>query len=142
MCLHALTHVSLIYVCPASLTAMEGMENADMLLEPNLEEVLQEGVNRLKERSTWKLWTWPSQPMPHVEQKEFVEAEAFRQHLVVSLVSCVSHCKLLFVACSLRHTACSQTSLRTRAVSKTHTLSQNTPPTHTLSQNTHTGANQ
>jgi len=64
---------------------MEGMENAEiLLLEPNLDEVLSEGVSRLKERSTWKLWTWPTQPTPHVEQREFVEAEAFRQYLVVS----------------------------------------------------------
>eukprot|EP00983_Pelagomonas_calceolata_P044196 1139200-Pelagomonas_calceolata.AAC.2 len=60
------------------------MESTElMLLEPNLDEVLNEGVNRLKERSTWKLWTWPTQPTPHMEQREFVEAEAFRQHLVV-----------------------------------------------------------
>lgn len=73
-------------------TASEGLEHAEVLLEPNLEEMLQEGVHRLKERSTWKLWTWPSEPTPHMEQKEFVEAEAFRQHLVVSLWSVVHIC--------------------------------------------------
>mmetsp|Transcript_9701 Transcript_9701/g.26290 ORF Transcript_9701/g.26290 Transcript_9701/m.26290 type:complete len:665 (+) Transcript_9701:145-2139(+) len=68
--------------------AIESMESTElMLLEPNLDEVLNEGVNRLKERSTWKLWTWPTQPTPHMEQREFVEAEAFRQHLVDNHIS-------------------------------------------------------
>ncbi len=53
-------------------------EQLDMIamgLEPTMEEVLEEGVNRLKARSTWKLWTWP------LDQKEFTDAEAFRQHI-------------------------------------------------------------
>lgn len=54
-------------------------EHLDMLamgMEPSLEEILDEGVARLKERSTWKLWTWTP------DGQEFTDAEAFRQHVV------------------------------------------------------------
>lgn len=45
--------------------------------ERTLEEVLDEGVDRLKNKSTWKLWTW----LP--ENDEFYEAEAFRTFVLV-----------------------------------------------------------
>ncbi|KAG1660965.1 hypothetical protein FOA52_005590 [Chlamydomonas sp. UWO 241] len=45
---------------------------ADELAEPTLEEVLDEGVRRLGERGTWKLWSWMA------ECEEFYDAEAFR----------------------------------------------------------------
>jgi hypothetical protein len=45
--------------------------------ERTLEEVLDEGVDRLKHKSTWKLWTWPP------EDDEFYEAEAFRTFVLV-----------------------------------------------------------
>jgi hypothetical protein len=41
-------------------------------LEGTIDEVLDAGVERLKERTTWKLWTWPA------EETEFTDAEAFR----------------------------------------------------------------
>ncbi|GFH10793.1 USP domain-containing protein, partial [Haematococcus lacustris] len=43
--------------------------------ETTLEDVLDEGINRLRERSSWKLWTWP------LDQSEFTDSEAFRQHI-------------------------------------------------------------
>ena len=51
---------------------MEGFE-----VEPSLEEVLDEGVRRLKEKETWKLWTWP------LDGTEFFDADAFRAHVTV-----------------------------------------------------------
>ena len=43
------------------------------LPEPlNLVEVLDEGVGRLREKSTWKVWQWP------VGGQEFFDAESFR----------------------------------------------------------------
>lgn len=48
--------------------------------ERTLEEVLDEGVGRLKHKSTWKLWSW----IP--ENDEFYEAEAFRTFVLVRLL--------------------------------------------------------
>ena len=49
-------------------------------LETSMEEVLDEGAKRLREKSTWKLWQWAA------DNTEFFEAEAFRQHVMVSLL--------------------------------------------------------
>ncbi|KIY93744.1 hypothetical protein MNEG_14218 [Monoraphidium neglectum] len=46
---------------------------ADLALEASLEEVLDEGLRRLHERGTWKLWQF--------DDKEFTDAESFRAHL-------------------------------------------------------------
>ncbi|KAK9841198.1 hypothetical protein WJX74_001758 [Apatococcus lobatus] len=44
------------------------------IAEPqNLAEVLEEGVGRLREKSTWKVWQWPA------GGQEFFDAESFRQ---------------------------------------------------------------
>ena len=56
----------------------EGMELVSMPYDRTLEEVLDEGIQRLKQRPTWKLWTWAP------ETDEFFEAEAFRTFVVVS----------------------------------------------------------
>ncbi len=53
----------------------DGMDLVAM--EPTLEEVLDEGVRRLKDKGTWKLWSW----MP--EGEEFFDAEAFRTFITV-----------------------------------------------------------
>ncbi len=64
-------------VLPALAVVDVDSEQLDMLamgLGPTLEEVLDEGIRRLRERgSTWKLWNWPG------EGKDFIDAEAFRQ---------------------------------------------------------------
>ena len=67
-------------LCHACAVAEVDGEPLDLLavgLEPTLEEVLEEGVSRLKDRTTWKLWTWP------IDQKEFLDGEAFRTHITV-----------------------------------------------------------
>ena len=53
------------------------MEIISMPMDRTLEEVLDEGVQRLKQRPTWKLWTWTP------ETEEFYEAEVFRTFVVV-----------------------------------------------------------
>jgi hypothetical protein len=56
----------------------EGLELITTGMDRTMEEVLDEGVQRLKDKSTWKLWTW----MPGNE--EFYEAEAFRAFVTVN----------------------------------------------------------
>jgi hypothetical protein len=46
-------------------------------LETSMEEVLEEGAKRLRDKTTWKVWQWPA------DNSEFFEAEAFRQHITV-----------------------------------------------------------
>ncbi len=41
-------------------------------LEPTLDDVLEEGIRRLQEKNTWKLWQWPT------GGKEFYDADTFR----------------------------------------------------------------
>lgn len=53
------------------------MDPSMLELETSMEEVLDEGVKRLQEKSTWKLWQWAA------DNTEFFEAEAFRQHVMV-----------------------------------------------------------
>ncbi|GAX74273.1 hypothetical protein CEUSTIGMA_g1722.t1 [Chlamydomonas eustigma] len=53
----------------------EGLELITTGMDRTMEEVLDEGVQRLKDKSTWKLWTW----MP--DNEEFYEAEAFRAYV-------------------------------------------------------------
>lgn len=48
-------------------TAITGIK-----LEASLEDTLEEGIKRLKEKGTWKLWKWPR------TGEEFYDAEAFR----------------------------------------------------------------
>lgn len=48
-------------------TAITGIK-----LEPSLEDILEEGIKRLKEKGTWKLWKWPR------TGEEFYDAETFR----------------------------------------------------------------
>ena len=43
-------------------------------LEPSIEELLEIGVGRLKEKSAWKLWQWLA------DDKEFLDADSFRCH--------------------------------------------------------------
>ena len=62
----------------ASVAALgEGMEIVSFGVDRTLEEVLDEGVERLQNKSTWKLWTW----VP--DNDEFYEAEAFRSFVLV-----------------------------------------------------------
>lgn len=61
----------------------EPLEAMPMGLDPTLEDMLDEGLARLKERGTWKLWIWASHTG---EQKEFLQAEAFRQYVTVRSV--------------------------------------------------------
>jgi hypothetical protein len=61
-------------LCPCN-TGPDAGTDADLeygALEGTIDEVLDAGVERLKERTTWKLWTWPG------EETEFTDAEAFR----------------------------------------------------------------
>eukprot|EP00884_Botryococcus_braunii_P009363 jgi/Botrbrau1/18428/Bobra.0072s0020.2 len=44
--------------------------------EPTLEDVLEEGIKRLKEKETWKLWQWPS------NGRNFTEPVSFRTWVV------------------------------------------------------------
>lgn len=60
---------------------IEPLDLISVGLEPTLEEILDEGARRLKERSTWKLWAWP------LDNQEFVDADAFRSHVTVSMMS-------------------------------------------------------
>jgi hypothetical protein len=46
-------------------------------LETSMEEIVEEGVARLKTKNTWKIWQWSA------DGQEFFEAEAFRQHITV-----------------------------------------------------------
>ncbi len=45
--------------------------------EPSMDEVLEQGVQRLQDKGTWKLWQWAP------DNLELFEAEAFRQHITV-----------------------------------------------------------
>jgi hypothetical protein len=45
----------------AAASAGDGLELV-LVQDPSLEEVLAEGVARLRRRPTWKLWTWPAPP--------------------------------------------------------------------------------
>ncbi|KAK9806100.1 hypothetical protein WJX72_001362 [[Myrmecia] bisecta] len=42
-------------------------------LEPTPEEILEEGIKRLQDKSTWKVWQWP------LGSKEFFDADSFRR---------------------------------------------------------------
>jgi hypothetical protein len=44
---------------------------------PGMDEMLEEGLARLRERPTWKVWSCP------VDMSEFDDADAFRTHLQV-----------------------------------------------------------
>lgn len=55
----------------------EPLDPALLELEPSIEDVLEDGVKRLKEKGTWKLWQWPA------DGAEMFDAEAFRQHITV-----------------------------------------------------------
>ena len=46
-----------------------------LVLEPSLEEVIDEGVRRIKDKGTWKLWQWPN------DHTEFYDADSFRTHV-------------------------------------------------------------
>ena len=50
----------------------EPIPGAPLAPEPTMDEVLEEGISRLHERSTWKLWQWP------LASKEFTDADSFR----------------------------------------------------------------
>ncbi len=50
-------------------------------LEPTLEDILEEGVKRLQEKGTWKLWQWPR------DGRKFYEADSFRQILLTLLTA-------------------------------------------------------
>lgn len=41
-------------------------------LEPGLDKILDEGIRRLREKPTWKVWQWPP------DEREFFDAESFR----------------------------------------------------------------
>lgn len=49
--------------------------SGEELSGPGFEEVLDEGIRRLRSHGTWKLWSWMS------EGEEFYDAEAFRNFL-------------------------------------------------------------
>ena len=47
--------------------------------ETSYEAILDEGIHRLQERGTWKLWTWTS-------ESSFYDADSFRNYITVSLI--------------------------------------------------------
>ncbi|GFR52505.1 hypothetical protein Agub_g15080 [Astrephomene gubernaculifera] len=53
----------------------EPLDPALLELEPSIEDVLEEGIRRLKEKGTWKLWQWPA------DNTSVYDAESFRQHI-------------------------------------------------------------
>ncbi|EFJ48600.1 hypothetical protein VOLCADRAFT_104654 [Volvox carteri f. nagariensis] len=53
----------------------EPLDPALLELEPSMEDVLEEGIKRLKEKGTWKLWHWPA------DNAALYDAESFRQHI-------------------------------------------------------------
>ncbi|GLC41576.1 hypothetical protein PLESTM_001216400 [Pleodorina starrii] len=53
----------------------EPLDPALLELEPSIEDVLEEGIKRLKEKGTWKLWQWPA------DNSALYDAESFRQHI-------------------------------------------------------------
>ncbi|KXZ54862.1 hypothetical protein GPECTOR_4g934 [Gonium pectorale] len=53
----------------------EPLDPALLELEPSIEDVLEEGIKRLKEKGTWKLWQWPT------DNAAMYDAESFRQHV-------------------------------------------------------------
>jgi hypothetical protein len=55
----------------------EPLDPSLLELEPSIEDILKEGMKRLKDRKTWKVWQW----LP--DGTELYEAEAFRQHIAV-----------------------------------------------------------
>jgi hypothetical protein len=80
---HTHPHTTCVHACAFSSHAVvevdgEPLDFIAMGMEPSLEEVLDEGVTRLKERPTWKLWTWR---LDNNNNKEFTDAESFRQHI-------------------------------------------------------------
>lgn len=60
----------------------EPLDPALLELEPSIEDVLEEGVKRLKEKGTWKLWQWPP------DNAALYDAESFRQQITVCRVWC------------------------------------------------------
>lgn len=56
--------------------------NIVITLEPPVDKVLETGLERSKERGTWKIWRWPSSEEEESdEMKEFYDSETFRKHL-------------------------------------------------------------
>ncbi|GIL82776.1 hypothetical protein Vretimale_8343 [Volvox reticuliferus] len=53
----------------------EPLDPALLELEPSIEDVLDEGIKRLQEKGTWKLWQWPA------DNAALYDAESFRQHI-------------------------------------------------------------
>ncbi|GLI67376.1 hypothetical protein VaNZ11_011557 [Volvox africanus] len=53
----------------------EPLDPALLELEPSIEDVLEEGIKRLQDKGTWKLWQWPA------DNAALYDAESFRQHI-------------------------------------------------------------
>jgi hypothetical protein len=47
------------------------------IIEPALDEILEEGIKRLQQKETWKVWQWPP------DNADFFDADAFRQYMQV-----------------------------------------------------------
>lgn len=55
----------------------EVLDTVLLELEPSLEVVLEEGIKRLQDKGTWKLWQWAP------DNVELFDADSFRQHITV-----------------------------------------------------------
>ena len=64
-----------------SFAAELGEEGEYLVMEPALEETLEEGILRMRDKGTWKVWTWPAGS--GVEQHAFYDSEAFRSFIMV-----------------------------------------------------------
>lgn len=91
---------------------LEGFGDSDVHLaiaDPqNVVEVLAEGVSRLREKSTWKVWQWPA------GGQEFFDAESFRwdngiPELILEELASAGLAAILAIRCSASAKARSQT---------------------------------
>lgn len=64
-----------------SFAAELGEEGEYLVMEPALEETLEEGILRMRDKGTWKVWTWPAGS--GAEQHAFYDSEAFRSFIMV-----------------------------------------------------------
>jgi hypothetical protein len=59
--------------CPAE---PELIDAGAYVIEPALDEILEEGLRRLQQKETWKVWQWPP------DGADFFDAESFRQYML------------------------------------------------------------
>ncbi len=76
---------------------MEPGEIPRLHLEPTVEDALAQGLSRLRERDTWKLWRWPASERVFYTPDEYKCASCFKPfslHCNFVPQHTLSHCPL------------------------------------------------